>query len=112
MSDLPSCNLSFLDDIDAKSIDIDPSDDSKRFFIVKRHNEIFAYRNVCPHTRAPLNWQADNFLSLGKDYIQCSLHGAMFRIEDGFCVAGPCARRYLTSVPFEIIDGDIILRVE
>ena len=112
MSVQASCNLSSLGDIDAKSIDIDPTDDSKRFFIVKRHNEIFAYRNVCPHTRAPLNWQADNFLSLDKNYIQCSLHGAIFRIEDGYCVAGPCARQRLTSVSFEIVDGNILLHVK
>ena len=107
----PNCSLSSLDDIDAKSIDIDPFDESKRFFVVKKHDKIFTYRNICPHTYAPLNWQGDDFLSLDKEHIQCSMHGAMFRIEDGLCIAGPCINQYLEPVPFEIVDEEIVLNI-
>jgi len=32
--------------------------------------------------------------------IQCATHGALFRIRDGYCVAGPCAGQGL--IPLEV----------
>ncbi len=43
------------------------------------------------------------------DRIVCSTHGAEFRIEDGFCLRGPCAGRSLEAVPAALRDGVILV---
>ena len=74
-------------------------------FVVRRGTECFAYRNHCPHTGSPLDWQPDQFLNLERTLIQCATHLAVFRIEDGRCVAGPCAGQALTPVPLDVVEG-------
>ena len=67
--------------------------------------EIVAYINRCPHTGASLNWQPDQFLDHSGKYIQCSNHDALFRIDDGVCIAGPCVGQSLSAVRLEVRDG-------
>ena len=59
---------------------------------------LFGYRNRCPHTGAPMEWEPDRFLDISGTLIQCGIHGALFRIEDGYCLSGPCARQSLQAV--------------
>jgi nitrite reductase/ring-hydroxylating ferredoxin subunit len=70
---------------------------------------VYGYLNACPHTGGPLDWVPGRFLNAEGDLIQCSTHGALFRIEDGFCVAGPCAGASLTPASLKIQDDDIYL---
>jgi nitrite reductase/ring-hydroxylating ferredoxin subunit len=76
---------------------------------VRRGARVFAYVNSCPHTGAPLDFRPGRFLSLDKTLIQCSTHGALFRIEDGFCLKGPCAGKSLVPVPVVVEDGALRL---
>lgn len=76
-------------------------------FLVRRENEVFAYLNRCPHRGVTLEWQPDQFLNFTQEFIQCGTHGAQFRLEDGYCIWGPCARSVLTKLSL-IIDGDNI----
>jgi nitrite reductase/ring-hydroxylating ferredoxin subunit len=76
---------------------------------VRRGAQVLAYVNSCPHTGAPLDFQPGRFLNLDKTLIQCSTHGALFRIEDGFCVKGPCAGKSLVPVSVAIKDGAVHL---
>jgi len=46
-----------------------------------------------------LGWQPDRFLDDSASLIQCATHGALFLIENGECIAGPCAGQSLTAVP-------------
>lgn len=62
----------------------------KQLFAVRKGGEVFVYRNRCPHRGVPLEWQADQFLDPSASLIQCARHGALFLIESGECVAGPC----------------------
>ena len=77
-------------------------------FVVHHPQGVSAYLNCCPHTGAPLNWQPDQFLDFEQKHILCSLHGALFRSDDGFCIAGPCLGESLTPVPVSV-DKDQIL---
>lgn len=61
-----------------------------QLFAVRKEGEVFVYRNRCPHRGVPLEWQADKFLDPSASLIQCARHGALFLIESGECVAGPC----------------------
>lgn len=72
--------------------------ESAACFAVQWRGQRYTYRNRCPHTGAPLNWQPDHFLNFEGDLIQCALHGALFRIEDGLCLHGPCVGRQLEAV--------------
>lgn len=78
-------------------------------FAVCRNGVVHVYRNRCPHAGAPLNWMPHRFLDRTGQYIICSSHGALFEIDSGACVAGPCAGQGLMSVPFEIRNGEIWL---
>ncbi len=88
---------------DSKGFEIN----NKRFFAVKKNQKIFLYVNRCPHAGLPLNWQEDKFLDYDGELIQCSSHGALFKIESGKCVAGPCTGKFLTEVPFEQENGKL-----
>ena len=81
-------------------------------FLVRRGPDVFAYRNDCPHTHSPLNWMADRFLDPSRMLVQCATHGARFRIEDGFCVSGPCAGKSLTPVAVRIENGAVLIARE
>jgi nitrite reductase/ring-hydroxylating ferredoxin subunit len=81
-------------------------------FLVRTHAGVFAYRNSCPHTGGPLDWTPDRFLNLDGDLIQCATHNALFRIEDGLCVKGPCSGQSLSALEVEISGGRIYVGVE
>ena len=40
----------------------------------------------------------DRLLTAEEDFIVCATHGALFRIEDGTCVAGPCVGKSLKPI--------------
>lgn len=81
-------------------------------FVVRRGSEVYGYVNVCPHTRAPINWSASTFLDPSRKLIQCATHGARFRIDDGLCTSGPCKGESLTPVPVRLEDGNVVIAEE
>lgn len=76
-------------------------------FAVKKNNQLFIYENSCPHLGIQLEWQADEFLDIDASMIQCSSHGALFKIEDGECLLGPCQGQSLTAIDFTLKEGQI-----
>ncbi|ARN72997.1 Rieske (2Fe-2S) protein [Oceanicoccus sagamiensis] len=99
------CHIDDIADEQSKGFNVD----NDTFFAVKKGGQIYLYRNSCPHLGVELNWQQDKFLDMDGMLIQCSTHGALFLIEDGECVSGPCQGQQLQAVAFEIIDGQISL---
>jgi 8-oxo-dGTP diphosphatase len=59
-----------------------------------------AYRNICPHVPIPLDRGGEPLLT-EEGFLACRNHGALFAVDDGFCVAGPCAGESLESVAVE-----------
>lgn len=82
----------------------------QNMFAVKKEGELFVYANSCPHLGIALEWVENQFLDSSKTMIQCANHGALFVIENGNCVSGPCSGRKLTAIPFDIVDGIICPR--
>jgi nitrite reductase/ring-hydroxylating ferredoxin subunit len=78
-------------------------------FVMRKGDAAYGYVNDCPHTRSPLNWQPDVFLDTTKKHIQCSTHGAQFRIEDGFCIWGPCKGELLKPLPVRVESGVVVV---
>ncbi|MFV3327173.1 Rieske (2Fe-2S) protein [Pseudomonas sp. NY15372] len=70
----------------------------EHLFGVRRQGRVYLYRNRCPHRGIPLNWDADAFLDDSASLIHCAHHGALFLIENGECVAGPCEGEQLDAL--------------
>jgi nitrite reductase/ring-hydroxylating ferredoxin subunit len=70
----------------------------EKLFAVRKDGQLYAYRNRCPHRGIPLEWLPDQFLDHSASLIQCATHGALFLIESGECVAGPCAGQALQEL--------------
>lgn len=81
----------------------------EKYFAVKKDNSIYIYKNACPHIGVALEWVEDQFLDSSKTMIQCANHGALFVIESGACVAGPCSGQKLTAAKFSIQNDLIFL---
>lgn len=100
------CRLDDLADPGSRSFTVRMLNDRiEDMFLVRRGTEVFAYRNHCPHTGSPLDWQPHQFLNLERTLIQCATHSALFRINDGYCVNGPCVGQALTSLDVELVAG-------
>lgn len=102
------CHLEEIPEGGSKGIAVRPDAGYADLILVRTREGVYAYRNRCPHTGAPLEWQPDQFLDYRGKYIQCGIHGALFKIENGYCLAGPCARRSLEKVEVEVRDGWVI----
>lgn len=66
--------------------------------VVRSGGRVFAYVNRCPHQGTPLDIWPSRIISEDRRELVCATHGARFRIEDGFCVGGPCAGDSLTRM--------------
>ncbi len=77
-------------------------------FVISHNGRHVAYVNECPHLGIALNWAPDKFLDSDGKYIQCSMHGALFKPEDGECIHGPCLGHYLREVTLKQ-EGDTII---
>ncbi len=103
------CGVEEIADLGTRSFVIERNGAAEDMFIVRRGEEVFAYINSCPHTGGPLDWLPDQFLDLDRRYIQCASHDALFQINDGVCVAGPCKGQSLSGVEICVEDGAIWL---
>jgi nitrite reductase/ring-hydroxylating ferredoxin subunit len=105
---VPLCHIEDL--VEGAALGFDPTDTGRAtVFAVRKSGRIHVYRDICPHYGATtLAWKRDAYLTPGGEYIACSAHGALFQIEDGVCVSGPCLDQALQSVAYRV-EGDLIL---
>src|SRR5471032_1046837 len=89
------CDSNTLADISSRGFEVD----GRPLLAVRREGRVYVYQNRCPHRGIPLEWQPDQFLDPSASLIQCATHGALFLVESGECVAGPCAGQSLTALP-------------
>ena len=106
------CRLTELRDPDSRSFTLRTATGLKDIFIVRQGGQVRAYVNSCPHTGSPLDWQPDQFLNLERTLIQCATHAALFRIDDGHCVAGPCVGQTLTEWPVRTDAGWVLVEAQ
>jgi len=95
------CQLSDLADLQSIELEID----ERKLFAIRQDNQLYAYWNSCPHMGIPLNWMPGKFLDLDGALLQCSAHGALFQINSGECIGGPCVGDHLTPIAF-LQNGD------
>lgn len=77
--------------------------------LVRRDGQLYVYRNHCPHLGLPLEWMPDQFLDREGHYLQCATHGALFRIDNGLCVSGPCLGDALEALPYRVEGKSLII---
>lgn len=112
MNEQRVCALQDIADGRSKSASCKTPQGEREFILVRRGEQVFVYVNSCPHTGVTLNWQPDEFMSFDGLYIQCSFHGAQFRIYDGYCVYGPCSGQSLRRVAAEIRNGEVVVQLQ
>ncbi|WP_162625909.1 Rieske (2Fe-2S) protein [Acinetobacter sp. MB5] len=79
-------------------------------FITQRDGMFYAYKNLCPHLQVELEFLENQFLDQDREFIECSTHGALFNVETGECISGPCLGESLQKVGIQIhSDGGIYL---
>jgi len=105
------CHNQDIAELQTLSFTIETDQGLLELFVVRQDNKVHAYQNHCPHLGIPLNWQPDQFLCLEGVHIQCATHGALFKVEDGHCIAGPCAGQNLTALSLEHRDDEIWLEL-
>jgi nitrite reductase/ring-hydroxylating ferredoxin subunit len=103
------CPLHELANPGAKGFTLGSGDWPLRGFVVRQGDRVRAYVNYCPHAGFPLNWTPDGFLAPEAPLILCAMHGALFEIETGLCVSGPCAGMKLRALPVSVAHGYVTL---
>ncbi|MBO4227810.1 Rieske 2Fe-2S domain-containing protein [Bradyrhizobium neotropicale] len=91
---------------------IDESGESRPFPIVVVRtvgNDYHGYVNRCPHDGVWLNIHAGEFFSPDRAFLRCGRHGAIFEIDSGLCIDGPCNGRALEPVALAVIGGEVCL---
>lgn len=91
----------------AKSFIIGEGKDRRDIVVVRRAGKFHAYVNSCPHQAMPLETFPDKFLNEDGSLFICSTHGARFRVEDGFCIGGPCEGESMKRVAIDLVDDAI-----
>jgi nitrite reductase/ring-hydroxylating ferredoxin subunit len=61
-----------------------------------------AYLNRCRHLPIPLDGGTRRFLDDDRRYLMCGTHGALYRLEDGYCFVGPCRGESLRAIAVEV----------
>jgi nitrite reductase/ring-hydroxylating ferredoxin subunit len=102
------CHTSDIADPGSKGFELEIRGTSTEIFVVHKDTRFFAFVNSCPHTGATLEWLEDQFLDMDNTFIQCSTHDALFEVDSGLCVSGPCVDDHLTPVEL-LIENDTLL---
>ena len=76
-------------------------------FVVRQGDAVYGYVDRCPHMGLPLAHQLDDYLTDDGTLIECDWHGALFEVDSGRCVGGPCVGCELQRWPVEIAKGQI-----
>lgn len=108
----PGTRLCRLDELaperGAKGFEFRAGDERFAGFVVRLGETVVGYVDRCPHAGWPLATLPDRYLTREKDLVLCSGHGALFRVEDGVCVAGPCAGDRLTPWPVAVVEAEVV----
>jgi nitrite reductase/ring-hydroxylating ferredoxin subunit len=103
------CRLEGLAEEEPRSFVFGRGLERREVFLMRRGVRVLAYVNACPHLGTPLDTLPDRLLADDGHHFLCSTHGALFRIEDGYCVSGPCQGDSLVPLPVRVVDGEVVI---
>ena len=99
--------LSTIEEGSASGAVIELADGHRHLILTRKADEVNVFLNSCPHTGVRLDWKVGVFLTVDKAHLQCSTHGALFELDSGFCVAGPCNNQCLVKLQTKVYDQAI-----
>ena len=105
------CRLDELDDPGARGFGFEAEGEGAwpfRGFVVRVGAQVLGYVDACPHVGAPLDPDGQRYLTRRGDHIVCANHGALFRVDDGLCVGGPCVKRALRPWALAVEAGWVV----
>ena len=103
------CRLDAIPEPGAKGFDFRDGEMVFAGFVVRKAGLVLGYVDSCPHAGWPLAPMPDRYLTRDAERLFCGGHGALFRVEDGVCTAGPCAGDSLLKWPVAV-DADGVIR--
>lgn len=76
----------------------------QKVIVLRKADKLHAYLDACPHYAGgtPMAWKSDAYLNGDGTHLACHSHGALFEIETGECVLGPCLGQSLTRIELNI----------
>lgn len=78
-------------------------------FVIRKDGAVRGFVDSCPHAGWPLSMLDDRYFTRDKAFLLCAGHGALFRPDDGECVAGPCLGRTLEPWPVTVREGEVVI---
>ena len=102
------CHIDEIDEDGGKGFVFGEGTNRREIFVIKRGDQAYGYENACPHLGSPLEFDPDRFLNAEGTHIICATHGALFEIDSGYCISGPCAGDNLTTIALTLdADGSL-----
>ncbi len=107
---LELCCLADIPDGGARGFAVEGPALAQRLVIVRRGGQIFGYVNRCPHAFSRLDSEIGEFFEDDdSDHLFCDSHAALFRVEDGVCIDGPCEGQALTPAAVKLVGDRVCL---
>ncbi|MFM8270028.1 MAG: Rieske (2Fe-2S) protein [Pseudomonadota bacterium] len=78
-------------------------------FVVRKGESFYAYQNLCRHLPVTLDLNDNSFFNHDKTLIQCQMHGALYEMDSGLCVGGPCEGAKLKSLLLQETESQLII---
>jgi nitrite reductase/ring-hydroxylating ferredoxin subunit len=80
---------------------------SAQAFALRHEHGAVAYVNRCAHVPVEMDWQPRQFWDSDRQFIICSVHGALYDPATGRCVAGPCVGARLHAIQLNEEGGQV-----
>jgi len=78
-------------------------------FVLRKNQLVVAYLNRCAHLPMEMDWNPAEFFDEGFNHIVCATHYAVYEIETGNCLRGPCPKgAKLIPLAIKIVEEEII----
>ncbi|BAU74286.1 Rieske (2Fe-2S) protein [Metapseudomonas furukawaii] len=103
------CDLHAIADGGALALQAEVGGRPEPLVLVRRGDQVWAYRNRCPHFSVGLDYRPGEFSTYRGQVLMCAHHSALFRFEDGQCIEGPCEGSRLEAVPVRVLEGRVML---
>jgi len=107
---LELCRLDDIPDGGARGFAVEGPDLAQRLVVARRGGRIFGYVNRCPHAFSRLDSEIGQFFEDDESvHLFCDSHAALFRVEDGVCIDGPCEGQALTPAAIRLVGDRVCL---
>lgn len=76
----------------------------RKIIVLRKAGKLHAWLDACPHypQGTPMAWRSNAYLNGDGTHIACHSHGALFDMQTGECVLGPCLGQGLTRVELTV----------